>query len=320
MSYPQLERSRLLLRPLADRVHDLTLEDVLPLSWEPPSFDDPHLVEIAGRITAAREGGRPVILLMGAHVIKQGLSRFVIDLMEKGLLTHVGGNGACAIHDFELALIGATTESVGRYLPKGQFGMWQETGRINNAVSRGNRVNLGFGEAVGKTIEEENFPHRDVSILAAGYRLKIPVTIHIGIGQDIIHLHPNFDPGASASASYGDFLSLAHALLKLKGGVVLNYGTAVMGPEVFQKALSAARNIAHQKGQRIEHFTTAVFDLVDLGADIHHEPPKDDPRYYFRPFKTLLVRAVQEASESFYVRGDHRLTFPTLYCLLLERL
>jgi hypothetical protein len=298
----------------------MSLEDVLPLDAEVSPFPDPNLERVAERIAAARRTGRPVILLMGAHVIKQGLSRFVIDLMERGILTHVGGNGACAIHDFELALIGATTESVARYIREGQFGLWQETGRINDAVREGVRRGLGFGEAVGRVIEEERFPHREVSILAAGYRLRVPVTIHIGIGQDIIHEHPNCDGAALGEASYRDFLVFARSVSQLEGGVFLNYGTAVMGPEVFQKALSMARNVAHQEGQRIERFTTAVFDLIDLGSDWHSEPPKTDPRYYFRPYKTILVRTVQGGGESYYIRGDHRVTLPNLYRLVTERI
>lgn len=320
MPYPKFDRSRLRLRPLAERVHDMSLEDVLPLDAEVPPFPDPNLEKVAERIAAARRTGRPVILLMGAHVIKQGLSRFVIDLMERGILTHVGGNGACAIHDFELALIGATTESVARYIREGQFGLWQETGRINDAVREGVRRGLGFGEAVGRMIEEERFPYREVSILAAGYRLRVPVTIHIGIGQDIIHPHPNCDGAALGEASYRDFLVFARSVSQLEGGVFLNYGTAVMGPEVFQKALSMARNVAHQEGHRIERFTTAVFDLLDLGPDWHSEPPKTDPRYYFRPYKTILVRTVQGGGESYYIRGDHRVTLPNLYRLVTERI
>ena len=320
MPYPKFDRSRLRLRPLAERVHDMSLEDVLPLDAEVPPFPDPNLEKVAERIAAARRRGRPVILLMGAHVVKQGLSRFVINLMKRGILTHVGGNGACAIHDFELALTGATTESVARYIREGQFGLWQETGRINDAVQEGVRRGLGFGEAVGRMIEEGRFPHREVSILAAGYRLRVPVTVHIGIGQDIIHEHPNCDGAALGEASYRDFLVFARSVSQLEGGVFLNYGTAVMGPEVFQKALSMARNVAHQAGQRIECFTTAVFDLLDLGPDWHSEPPKTDPRYYFRPYKTILVRTVQGGGESYYIRGDHRVTLPNLYRLVTERI
>jgi hypothetical protein len=222
-------------------------------------------------------------------------------------------NGAGPIHDFELALVGATTESVARYIQEGQFGLWRETGRINEAIQQSARENIGLGEAVGRMVEKEAFPHREVSLLAAGYRLGIPVTAHIGIGYDIIHEHPNCDGAALGAASYHDFLVFAHTISKLEGGVLLNFGTAVMGPEVYLKALAMARNVAHQEGRSIRHFTTAVFDLLDLGSDLEHEAPKTDSRYYFRPYKTILVRTVADGGESFYIQGDHRATFTYLY-------
>lgn len=320
MPYPEFDRSKLNLKPLAERVHDMTLADVLPLDAPVPPFADPNLDRVAERVVQARRAGAPVIWMMGAHVIKRGLSRFVIALMERGLVTHVGMNGAGPIHDFELALIGATTESVARYIAEGQFGLWQETGRIHEALRAGVPEGLGFGEAVGRMIEEERFPHRDVSILAAGYRLRVPVTVHVGIGYDIIHEHPDCDGATLGAASYRDFLILAEVLRGLEGGVLLNVGTAVMGPEVFLKALSMARNVAHQEGRRIERFTTAVFDLLDLGPDPHREPPKTDPRYYYRPFKTVLVRTVQEGGESFYLQGDHQATVINLYHRILARI
>jgi len=310
------DRSKLKLKPLAERRHDMTLDQVLPLDSPGEPFDDPQLEQVAKRIMRARRNGAPVILMMGAHVIKVGLSRFVIDLMERRIVTHIGMNGAGPIHDFELALVGGSTESVARYIQAGQFGLWQETGRINNAVAAGVREGLGYGESVGRMIEEEKFPHRDISILAAGYRLRVPVTIHIGLGYDIIHEHPNCDGAALGEASYRDFLILTQAITQLQGGVLLNLGSAVMGPEVYLKALSMARNVAHQEGRRINEFTTAVFDLQDLGPDLHHEAPKTDARYYYRPFKTILVRTVQDGGESFYIRGPHQGTLPALYRLV----
>jgi hypothetical protein len=310
------DRSKLDLKPLAERKHDMLLAEVLPLDAPGEPFEDPQLAQVAERIIRARRIGAPVVLIMGAHVIKTGLSRFVIDLMERRMVTHVGMNGAGPIHDFELALVGATTESVARYIQRGQFGLWQETGRINDAVAAGVRDGLGFGESVGRMIEEEQFLHRDVSILAAGYRLRVPVTVHIGVGYDIIHEHPNCDGAALGEASFRDFLIITQTITELHGGVLLNLGTAVMGPEVYLKALSMARNIAHQEGRRINEFTTAVFDLQDLGPDVHHEAPKTDARYYYRPFKTILVRTVQDGGESFYIRGPHQGTLPALYRLL----
>lgn len=318
MPYPTFDRSRLRLRPLAERKHDMHIDELLALDQAPP-FDDPQLDQIAERIVAARRAGRPVILLMGAHVIKTGLSRHVIDLIERGLVTHVAMNGAGPIHDFELALIGMTTESVARYISEGQFGLWRETGRINDLIARGADEGLGIGEALGRAIAEGDFPHRDVSILAAGYRCGAPVTTHIGIGYDIIHEHPNCDGAALGAASYTDFLVFAHAIEQLEGGVVLNVGSAVMGPEIYLKALAMARNVAHQEGRVIAHFTTAVFDLLDLPSDYHTEAPKHDPAYYYRPYKTILVRTVQDGGESYYVRGDHRATLTNLRRLALAR-
>jgi hypothetical protein len=325
MPYPMFDRSRLLVKPLPERVHDMKLDEVLSLDYPGESFSEPSgdtmpaaLPQIAERMVRARRAGAPVILLMGAHVIKVGLSRFVIDLMERGVVTHVGMNGAGPIHDYELALVGATTESVARYIQEGQFGLWQETGQMNDVVAAGVREGLGFGEAVGREIAEGQFPHRDVSILAAGYRLRVPVTVHIGIGSDIIHEHPNCDGAALGEASYRDFLIFAQAVTQLQGGVLLNIGTAVMGPEVYLKALAMARNVAHQEGRHINRFTTAVFDLQDLGPDLHHEAPKTDARYYYRPFKTILVRTVQDGGESFYVRGNHQATLPALYRLVTQ--
>jgi len=336
MPYPMFDRSRLKLKPLTERVHDMTLADMLPVDAAGEPFDHPALPTIVQRILQARRNGAPVIVLMGAHVIKSGLSRFIIDLMARGIITHVGMNGAGPIHDFELALVGATTESVARYIQEGQFGLWNETGWINDIVAEGVRDGLGYGEALGRAIEQGagirgqesgvpnlqpptsnlQFPHSDVSILAAGYRLRVPVTVHIGLGYDIIHEHPNCSGAALGEASYRDFLIFTEVVTRLQGGVFLNFGTAVMGPEVYLKALSMARNVAFQEGRQINKFTTAVFDLLELGDDLDHEAPKTDARYYYRPYKTILVRTVADGGESFYVRGGHRATIPALYRLL----
>jgi hypothetical protein len=308
------------LRPLGERAHDFHLREVLALDAELRLNDSPEIHTVARRVVEAHKRGCPVILMMGAHVIKVGLSRFVIDLMERGVLTHVAMNGACVIHDYELSLVGATTESVARYIRDGQFGLWKETGQINDIVRRGGAAGVGFGEAVGKAISEGELAHKDVSILAAGYRLRVPVTVHVGLGYDIIHEHPNCDGAALGQASYHDFLVIAESVSHLQGGVLLNVGTSIMGPEVYLKALAMARNVAHQRGQQINRFTTAVFDLQDLGPDVHHTPPKSEPAYYFRPFKTILVRTVQDGGESYYIRDDHRATLPALYRLVTEEM
>ena len=262
--------------------------------------------------------GAARILMMGAHVIKAGASRYVIDLIERGYITHVAMNGAGSIHDYELARIGATTESVARYIRSGEFGLWRETGDLNDIIREAAELSLGLGENVGRRIEESAFPHKDVSIFAAAYRHSVPATVHVGIGYDIIHEHPNCDGQALGAASYHDFLIFTKTMEKLEGGIMLNFGSAIMGPEVYLKALSMVRNVAHQHGQAIKNFTTAVFDLVPIQGDIHHELPKTDPGYYFRPHKTILVRTVADGGESFYFCGDHRATVAALRRALLE--
>jgi hypothetical protein len=320
MPYPEFDRSRLKIRPLSERDNDLSLDNWMDLEEEAPSFEDPQLGVFADRIVSARKKGASVLMLMGAHVLRAGVSRHLIDLMEKGVLTHLAMNGAGPIHDYELAMIGETTESVARYIKVGEFGLWKETAQINDIVAQGAREGLGMGEAIGKAIAESDFPHKDLSVLNAGYRLRVPVTIHVGLGYDIIHEHPNCDGAALGAASYRDFLILAKTVENLEGGALLNYGTAVMGPEVYLKALSMARNIARQEGREICHFATAAFDLIPIGGDFHQQAPKDNPQYYYRPWKTVLVRTVADGGESFYFCGDHRATFPALRKEILSRM
>ena len=313
MPYPQFDRTQLRLQPLANRAHDLTLDVMQSLDAEGAAFTHPHTPAIGRRLVEAKARGASRILMMGAHVLRAGCQRHLIDLMERGLVSLIAMNGAGPIHDWEFALIGASTESVARYVSSGEFGLWEETGRMNDAITRGVRDGMGLGESIGRAIAEGFFPHKHASVLAAAYRLRIPVTVHIGIGYDIIHEHPNADGGVLGRASYTDFLVFAEHVKKLEGGIVLNFGTAVMGPEVYLKALAMARNVAHQKGERIAKFTTAVFDLIPLGDDYHAQAPKTDPRYYYRPWKTILVRTVADGGESFYVQGDHRDTVPAVW-------
>jgi hypothetical protein len=265
------------------------------------------------RLVAAKERGAARIALMGAHVLRAGVSRHLIDMMERGFLSHLAMNGAGPIHDWELALIGATTESVARYIQTGEFGLWQETGRINDAIRQGAKAGVGLGEAIGRAIQGGDFPHKDISVLAAAVRLDVPVTVHVGVGYDIIHEHPNCDGAALGQTSYQDFLIFTESVTKLEGGVLLSLGSAVMGPEVYLKALSMARNVAHQEGRTIRQFTTGVFDLIEIDDDYRKQAPKSDPRYYYRPWKTVLVRTVADGGESFYVQGDHRVTVPHLH-------
>jgi hypothetical protein len=313
MPHPFFDRSRLRIKPLAERRHDLTLDCILPLHAELPEFTHPALPVLGERLVAARESCAARILLMGAHVLRAGVSRYLIDLMERKMIDHIAMNGAGPIHDWELALIGATTESVARYVSSGEFGLWRETGEMNDAIVAGHHDGLGLGESIGRAIRGSRFPFRDESILAAAVRLNVPVTVHVGIGYDILHEHPNCDGAALGATSYRDFLVLAQTISRLEGGVALNFGSAVMGPEVYLKALAMARNVAHQEGRRIAKFTTAVFDLIPIEGDTRAEAPKTDPRYYYRPWKTILARTVADGGESFYIQGDHRVTLPQLW-------
>jgi hypothetical protein len=318
MPFKQFDRSRLVLRPLSERQHDMGRDRLLHPDSPYDRCDHPALPVLAARIRAARENGRAVILMLGAHVLRQGGGPLLIDLMRRGLVTHIALNGAGAIHDYELALIGRTCESVARYVRTGEFGLWRETGGINAAALAAQREGIGLGEAIGRKILAEGFPHADTSVLAAGCRLEVPVTVHVSIGQDIVHEHPDCDGGATGAASYTDFLVFTQSVCDLEDGVLLSIGTAVMGPEVYLKALAMARNVAGQEGRAIRRFTTGVFDLLPLDeAGLHEEAARTDPRYYFRPYKTILVRTVADGGESHYVQGDHRQTVPTLYHLIV---
>jgi len=318
MPYPAFDRTRLRIQPLASRRHDLDLSAMLPLDAPRPSLENPAMTVLGQRLARARQQGRARILMMGAHVLRAGVSRYLIDMMERGLVSHLAMNGAGPIHDWELALIGATTESVARYIQTGEFGLWEETGRMNDAIRQGARAGIGLGEALGRAVVNEDFPHKDISVLAAGVRLGVPITVHVGIGYDILHEHPNCDGAALGQTSYQDFLIFTQSITALAGGVLLNFGSAVMGPEVYLKALAMARNVAHQEGRTIRHFTTAVFDLMPLEGDTRQEAPRTDPRYYYRPWKTILARTVADGGESYYVQGDHRVTVPQLYDAALQ--
>jgi hypothetical protein len=312
--YPLFDRSRLLLEPLADRRHDLTIEAILPLAAAEVHF--PELDQVARTLLRARRDGAGVILMMGAHVLRSGVQRYLIDLMERGLITALAGNGACAVHDYELALIGATTESVARYIRDGRFGLWRETGRLNDIIAQAASEGMGLGEAVGREIDGEGYPHKDISLLAAAYRLRIPFTIHVGIGYDIIHEHPNCSGAALGAASYTDFLIFTNVLENLARGVVMNFGSAVMAPEVFLKALAMVRNAARGRGEKWPGFTSLVCDLHTLPAGYRTETAKNDPSYYYRPWKTMLVRTVAGEGTSYYVQGRHADTIPQLWTAL----
>ncbi len=323
MPWKQFDRSRLKLAPLDQRTHDIDLSVMMYPDDRREPFEHEALPVLAQRIVDASAAGSTVMFCCGAHVLRKGNGPLLIDLMRRGLISHLALNGAGGIHDFELAMIGETCESVARYVRSGEFGLWNETGRYNEAAAWAAQEGIGLGEALGRMIEGEGrfgyeFPHKDTSVLAAGVRYGVPVTLHVAFGQDIVHEHPNFDAAATGKATYADFLTFTQSTAGLEGGVFLNIGSAVMGPEVYLKAITMARNVAHQEGRVIANFTTAVFDMINLGDKLHCEAEKSDPRYYFRPYKTVLVRTVADGGTSFFVQGDHSQTVPGLYDKIME--
>lgn len=312
--YPLFDRRAISLRELQERQNLVQLADLPAPGSGPARYRHPDLPKLALAMAEARLQDRPVILMMGAHVIKQGMSRYLVDLMARGIVTHLATNGAGVIHDFELARIGGTSEDVANYIRAGDFGMWRQTGDLNDIVRQAQARGEGIGEAVGRAIEEARYPNRELSICAAGWRLGVPVTSHVNIGADIIHAHPNCDGAAWGAASYTDFLIFTQAVTGLEGGVFLNIGSAVTGPEVYLKSLSMARNAARQRDAKICRFTTAVFDLVELPENFRDgHPPKSHPQYYYRPWKTILIRTVADGGQSYYFQGDHRDTIPALH-------
>ena len=316
-SHNLFDRRRLELRDLGGRGNDFTVHggDVSMSVGRTEGLRD--VESVCRSVVEARARGRPVVAISGGHPVKLGLSRIVVDLISRGWITHVATNGSGIIHDFELALSGGTSEDVSKWIKVGQFGLWRETGALNDVFREAADRGEGLGEGVGRYIEEHMFPHRDVSIAAAGWRCGVPVTCHVTIGADIIHAMPNCDGAALGQTSYTDFLIFAQSVSQLEGGVFLNIGSAVTGPEVYLKALSMARNVARQEGREIKNFTTAVFDLVPLPDNWREGPPgKDHHMYYYRPWKTILIRTVADGGKSYYICGDHRDTIPALWHLL----
>ncbi len=317
MPYPAISLTGIRTYHLGERRNLVKLADLVPPDAPPPPFKNPELDEVAERIIAARRAGCLVLWMIGAHVVKNGLSLLLIDLVRRGIVNHIATNGAGAIHDFELALIGETSEDVARSIEDGTFGMAEETGSLmNRAIQAGARAGLGIGEALGRFIaEDERFRFREYSLLYNCYRQRVPFTVHVTIGTDIIHQHPQVDFGALGWGSGQDFKIYAHTVSRLEGGVFCNFGSAVTGPEVFLKALSIARNLGHV----VEHITTANFDLIALG-DYRKPVGMDVYDYYYRPRKNIVNRPTSLGGKGFHITGDHRATIPNLHHRLIEAL
>lgn len=313
--YADLTRTRTFS---AKQRHNLVrIDTLLDLAAAQPLISSPELTTLAEKIVTARENGRPVVLFYGAHVIKCGLSRYLIRMIQDGVLTHVASNGAGSIHDFELAYLGGTSEHVPTAIEDGSFGMWEETGSwMNQAIITGNAQGMGYGRALAAAVaaDAQRYPHREDCVFYQAYRNGVAATYHVSIGTDIIHQHPEADFAAIGAASGRDFAAFTQSICDLEGGVFLNMGSAVTGPEVFLKALSIARN----QGNTVEKITTANFDLLDLG-DYRSDIGSDAAQYYYRPRKNVINRPVSMGGTGLYIRGNHQQTLPTLYHLLKER-
>ena len=294
------------------RINLVTLDNMAQPDKAPvPDWNPPEFNELIGRIKQARENKRPVILSMGAHVIKNGLSLYLIELMRLGYITHISSNGAGSIHDFELCWLGGTSEDVPTAIEDGSFGMWEETcSWMNDAIRKGAEKGYGYGRSLACYIDDnpERFPYRECCVLYQAYKMGIPATYHIALGTDIIHQHPDADFGAIGKTSGVDFHIMCESVSQLDGGVFLNFGSGVIGPEVFLKALSVARNL----GYPTYKITTANFDLIDLG-DYRTAINYDDPLYYYRPRKNIVNRPTNTGGKGWHFTADHKISIPNLY-------
>lgn len=260
------------------------------------------LKEISSTIIKVHQRERVVAAGLGAHVIKAGLSPVIIDLMERGILQAVALNGAGIVHDFEIAFAGQTSEDVDSEIGKGTFGMSEETGRLlNGAIRKGFKKGWGIGRSVGEMISRSRYPYKNLSILAAGVRLGVPVTVHVAIGTDILHIHPQMNGSATGECSYRDFRLFAGVVARLEGGAYLNIGSAVVLPEIFLKALTLVRNLGH----KVQNFTTVNMDFLQ----------------HYRPLTNVVRRPTKDGSGKGYtLTGHHEIMVPLLAAAIIEGL
>jgi len=303
--YKQIDLSKIKTIPLGSRKSKVQVKDFAHPSLRSDRIDDflnrlpkyfkvNDLYELLKAIRQARVKDKPIIFIFGAHVVKLGLSPIVIDLMKNKFITFLSTNGAGAIHDFEIGMWGKTSEDVKEGLKRGTFGMSEETSRLFNQIPRcAFDSEQGLGESIGQYLVQNKGKFRKHSLLASAYELKIPATVHVGIGTDIVHQSPHFDPAATGEATFTDFKILAEEISSLhNGGVVLHFGSAVILPEVFLKALSVARNI---KG-KVENFTTANFDMIQ----------------HYRPNMNVVLRPTQVSGKGYSFTGHHEIMLPLL--------
>ena len=322
--YPLFDTSRIRTYQLATRACKVAGEQLTrpdSVAAAAPILRSPELDAIAAAVLSARAAGHPVIWMTGAHVVKNGFGLLIRDLVERRLLTLVAMNMAGMIHDLELALIGGTSEDVPHALPRGEFGFADETGGlINRALTHGHALGVGAGEALARLIAGEpfpdfiDFPHRDLSLILGFWQAGVPITMHDGIGTDIIDMHPAWDPAAKGGCSGRDFLIFCAEAEKMHdGGVYLNIGTSVTGPEVFLKAVSMAANV----GRPPRNLVTASFDIrPGKPQDATNERAAG---YYYRDIKSVVVRIPESfGGRGYYIEGDHLKTIPALYQVLVK--
>jgi hypothetical protein len=254
---------------------------------------------VVAALRAARDGGRGIIWGLGAHVLKTGLSPVIVELMEQGFVSALATNGAGVIHDFELALSGATSEDVDEALGPGRFGMAEETGRLlNAAINDGVKDGLGLGQSVARYLHAASPPHAGISVIASAARLEIPVTVHVAIGTDVIHMHPDASGAAIGEGSLRDFRYFVSNVARLEQGVYLNCGSAVVLPEVFLKAVALARN----QGRSLAGLTTVNLDFI---------------RHY-RAQTNVVSRPVAGIGKGYSLLGHHEIMIPLLAAALVE--
>lgn len=314
MKYEPIDLSKVTTYPLGERKnlvsvkHDFSGSSEAGMSVSrllevlPDQLGARALRQVIDSVVSAREKGKPVIMAMGGQVIKCGLQPVLQSLVEVDVITAFVLNGSGAVHDYEISLIGETSEDVAATLHSGQFGMAEETGRdMNHALKQGVAEGIGFGEAVGSYIINNNNPYREYSLLALCASRDIPATVHVAVGTDIVHQHPDADGAVIGAATFTDFRILVSIVSKLgDGGVFLNFGSAVILPEVFLKALSIAQNMGHC----LNSFTTANFDMIQ----------------HYRPLQNVVKRPTSGAGQGYAITGHHEIMLPLLAAGILDKI
>lgn len=312
MKYKEIDLSGLKTYSIKDRMSKVSIGGAaLPhkrgssfaefISRLPDFLAAKDLRSVASAVASAHKNRRPVVLGMGGHAIKVGLSPIIIDMMQKGVITAIATNGSCIIHDFEISYVGQTSEDVASELCTGAFGMAKETGQmLNTIISEGVKNGYGIGRSVGEFIDSSGFSFRERSVFREAHVLDIPATVHVAVGSDIIHMHPEADGASTGEGSLRDFRLFASVVADLDGGVYINLGSAVVLPEVFLKAITIARNL----GKKVEEFTTVNMDFIQ----------------HYRPRENVLRRPTMIKGQHFALTGHHEIMFPLLCAMIIEEL